>query len=126
MIVNETTTATAKTTETTTTVNPTPGIERRRHRRTSVLLRGSFRRGKEVVDCLITDLSSGGARLRPTQPIAGAVVGTLETPRLGLIPGEIVWIAGDSVGVRFLDRPNHVGELIRKAMPNSRIAAEAA
>ena len=110
----------------TTTVDPMPGIERRRHRRTSVLLRGSFRRGKEVIDCLITDLSSGGARLRPTQPLAGAAVGTLETARLGLIPGEVIWVAGDSVGVRFLDRPNRVGELIRKAMPNSRIAAEAA
>jgi hypothetical protein len=104
---------------------PAAGIERRRHRRTSVLLRGSFRCGSEVMDCLITNLSAGGARLRPVQPIQGTMVGTLETSRLGLIPGEIVWHGGDSVGVRFLDQPAHVGAMIRKAMPNSRIAVEA-
>ena len=108
------------------TSGPIPDIERRRHRRTSVLLRGRFCSGHQIVECLITDLSAGGARVRPSQPIEDAEVGSLETVRLGLIPGEIVWTASDSFGLRFFDRPNRIGDLIRQAMPNSRIAAEAA
>ena len=108
------------------TAGPIPDIERRRHRRTSVLLRGRFRSGHQIIECLITDLSAGGARIRPAEPIDDAEVGALETLRLGLIPGEIVWKASDSFGLRFLDRPNRIGDLIRQAMPNSRIAAEAA
>jgi hypothetical protein len=109
-----------------TAAGPEPGIERRRYRRTSVLLRASFRRGNEAIDCLITNLSAGGARLRPSRPIDGSTVGSLESPRLGTIAGEVVWQGGDTFGLRFLDQPAQVGEMLRKAMPNSRFAAEAA
>lgn len=86
--------------------------ERRRYTRKSVLLRGRFHRGRETFDCLITNISASGARVRIDRPLENGAAGTLENDRFGMIPGEIVWLAKDHAGVRFLERPQWIARLL--------------
>lgn len=86
--------------------------ERRRYARKSVLLRARFHRGRQTVDCLITNISASGARVRVEQPLDAGGAGTLENERFGMIPGEVVWLDDDHAGLRFLERPQWIARLL--------------
>ncbi len=91
---------------------PVADDNRRRYSRKSVLLRGKFHRGKQSFDCLITNLSASGARVRVDQVLDTGVAGTLENDRFGMIPGEVVWQSDDHAGLRFLERPQWIARLL--------------
>lgn len=100
---------------------PLPGsVEQRRYRRYSVVLSGKFHRGKTTNDCIILDLSPTGAKLRMSEPLAQKAVGTLESDKFGMIPGEVVWRNDQTIGIRFLDEPNWVAGLLSMVLPQTR------
>ncbi|NBC31272.1 MAG: hypothetical protein GVY13_01210 [Alphaproteobacteria bacterium] len=99
------------------TLPPPVEAEQRRYRRYAVLLAGKFHRGKTSVDCVILDLSPLGAKLRLSEPLADDAIGTLESDRFGMIPGEVVWSKDESAGIRFLDQPAWIAGLLSMVLP---------
>ena len=101
--------------------SPPRPAEGRTYPRTSVLLKGRFYRGKLVLECLITSLSAGGARLRTERALEVSAIGTLENERIGFLAGEVVWIRDGAMGLRFLERPHWVARLLSRAFPHSNL-----
>jgi hypothetical protein len=98
--------------------------ERRRHQRRTVLLRARLYQKGEVVDCIVNNLSAGGAglllevRLMQAQMDmqVGAVV-TLTIERYGDLPGEIAWHEKQYAGIRFFQDPEQVRQLTETLLP---------
>lgn len=81
------------------------GEERRRFERKRVLRRGKivFRKGHSAIDCVLLDVSDGGARLR-----APGILAIPERFELRLDNGPSHQVAvcfrtGDTTGVRFIE-----------------------
>ena len=91
--------------------------DRRGHRRRAVLLQGRLFRGPQRFDCLVSDLSATGAKLKVTGPVEAEHIATLEIGRCGMVPGTVVWRDGDRLGFRFFEPPQRVAELIGTAYP---------
>jgi hypothetical protein len=56
-------------------------------------------------NCLVLDVSSGGAKLRVEQPASLGDIVTLIGERFGTRRGRVVWAANHRVGITFLDKP---------------------
>ena len=85
--------------------------DRREFRRSRVLYKGRLYRGSNPVDCLIVDLSAGGARISTEDPAhLTGLAGDKQEPsalmidRFGIYQTEVMWSAGKSAGVRFVKR----------------------
>ena len=86
--------------------------ERRRHSRVSAMWMGTLKARHNFFDCMVIDISAGGAKLAFAEPVSlgvGAAV-TLILDRFGNFRGETAWQRGALVGVRFLDPPDAVAE----------------
>jgi PilZ domain len=79
-------------------------LERRALDRRKMLGSGvlSFAGGNCTMDCVVLDLSEGGARLRPADMLACPDDFLLATKEGGRIACQIVWRRNDLVGVRFI------------------------
>jgi hypothetical protein len=84
---------------------PPDGVERRRHRRVPLLHSATLRDGERVIDCLIRDISTSGARLDIPQPPALPDTVVLDIAEAGLLNGRIVWRQEGQAGFEFLDEP---------------------
>lgn len=98
--------------------------ERRGHRRRTVLLRARLYQKGNVVDCIVNNLSAGGAGLLLEVRLVqaeidmqdGAVV-TLTIERYGDLPGEIAWHDAQYAGIRFFQEPEQVRRLTETLLP---------
>lgn len=89
--------------------------ERRLHPRIGVMWMATLRSASGLVECIVLDVSCGGAKLALSTPItlrpgAGA---TLVIEGFGSFRASGVWQRQDYVGIRFLDPP----ETIARAFP---------
>ncbi len=99
---------------------------RRRFVRKSVLLCGTLHQGQTELDCVVTNISANGARLIAHHPPANPSLGALKINRCGMFPVEVAWQEGEHVGIRFLDTPDNVLELLRVALPHCKLDYEMA
>ena len=84
--------------------------ERRRHHRVGVMMMATLRATRGFFDCMVLDLSSGGAKLafgdeivlRPGDGVS------LIIARLGTFRAQSVWQRTTFVGIRFLDPPEAI------------------
>jgi hypothetical protein len=91
--------------------------EKRRHKRKPVLFMGRLETDTSDEEAIILDLSLGGARLRvPTLAKARQPV-TLVIARFGRLNAEVAWCRSGQIGLRFVDRPEHVQRVIGGAIP---------
>jgi PilZ domain len=56
------------------------------------------------MECVVRDISRGGARLEVDETFALSTEFALEIPQRGAMLLELRWRNGDMVGVKFLDR----------------------
>lgn len=79
--------------------------ERRRHERRRVLRRGKivFRKGHSAIDCVLLDLSDGGARLRAPGLIAIPERFELRIENGPAYEAAVAFRSHETAGVRFLD-----------------------
>jgi len=70
-------------------------------------------------DCIVVDLSLGGARLHFAEPIEKGQQVTLVLDRIGDLGAEVVWQQERSIGVRFTDDPQRIAQLIGGRLPLS-------
>lgn len=101
---------------------------RRRFRRTPVLLSGRLFRGGRGVDCIITNISAGGARI---SAVATGEIGpapetaqptALLIERYGVFQSKVMWADGKIAGVRFL----HSAKAVRAAIASTTLQQAAA
>lgn len=101
------------------------GIERRRTRRSRVLLRAQVEDISHAVDVRLRNLSEFGALLECAEPLP---VGTEVTFERGdtVVEARVVWAEGGRLGIEFHD-PIDEGELlVHIEMPKAPPAAESA
>src|SRR5262245_40419107 len=95
----------------------TAASNRRKHPRTSVLWPGQVSKPDGRADCLVFNLSAGGAKLRVTEPVQLNTDLTLRIAQFGDFCGTVVWTAKNLVGVRFSTAAAEVAARLGAALP---------
>ena len=85
---------------------------RRQYERTSAMLSGTLFHDDRVDDCVIFNLSLGGAMVRFSENLADGAAVTLSVSRAGALRAEAVWQTGKTLGLRFFDAPEQVAGVI--------------
>jgi hypothetical protein len=77
---------------------------RRKHGRQSTVRTATLEAGGQTIQCLVRDVSDGGARLKLLEgEIDEGASGSLVIPRVGAFAGQVVWCSGRELGMRFGD-----------------------
>lgn len=88
------------------------GSERRQGPRRTLLWRAILNCGEHEFDCLISDLSLKGAKLRFDLPLALESEILLNIVDLGAVAGKVAWTAEDSMGVEFVAPTENISRLL--------------
>lgn len=86
--------------------------ERRRHPRQRILWAGALAADNAEVECVVEDISPGGARLCVEGGPAGPEPLALIVPGIGRFSGTIAWRDAARLGLAFLDRPEIVSRVV--------------
>ena len=68
-------------------------------------------------DCIVVDLSLGGARLHVTAPVLKGEIVTLRLDRFGALSAEVMRQEERSIGIRFVEDPQRVAEIFGARLP---------
>ena len=68
-------------------------------------------------DCVVIDLSLGGAKLDVNAPLAQGDRVTLILERFGSFRAEVAWREDGSAGLRFVEDPQRIADLIGGRLP---------
>jgi hypothetical protein len=93
------------------------GKNRRKFERVTVLWSGTLNCGARTLDCLIVNVSAGGAMVRVETPDLCKKSVVLRSPRFGELAGEVTWRQGKELGIEFKETPEAVSKLLGKALP---------
>ena len=93
---------------------------RRQYKRTSAMLSGTLFHDDRVDDCVIFNLSLGGAMVRFSETLADRAAVTLSVSRAGALRAEAVWQTGKTLGLRFFDAPERVADVIGDTLSRRR------
>ncbi|MFA6316976.1 MAG: PilZ domain-containing protein [Elusimicrobiota bacterium] len=75
-------------------------------------LKARLEEGGTWHDCLILNISPGGAKVSVEGPASDAKVVHLEIGRFGRFGAEVVWRAGSELGLRFTHDPAEMTEVV--------------
>lgn len=89
--------------------------DKRQYRRTHVLISGTVHQGASSFECIIKDLSAGGAQIQTEQPISRGRDVVLDIHRAGLFNSRMMWHDGNRIGMAFLQEPESVAKRIGSA-----------
>jgi hypothetical protein len=91
---------------------------RRRYERMTVMWSGTLTVGRREIGCIVRNISAGGATVQVESPVVvSSVAVILESSRIGKLRAKVVWIRGDQVGLRFLEKPQHVARALALTIP---------
>lgn len=85
--------------------------DQRRHKRRSVLWMGSVVLGRHQFPCQIWNLSLGGARIKFDIPLQSGTEVYLSIPTRGDIAASVVWVEGQTTGLKFRQSPESIEEI---------------
>jgi len=92
--------------------------ERRRHQRKTVLWSARVESKDGPSDCIILDLSLGGAKIKTdAAPVSAHQTVMLVIDRFGALRAEVVWSRRGHMGLRFTDSPDHVAHVVGATLP---------
>ena len=89
----------------------------RRTVRKRVLWAAKLAHGHARFDCVVVDLSLGGARIYLAQPLGKGEIVTLKLDQMSALRAEVVWQEGHSIGLRFTDEPQKIVDTIGARLP---------
>lgn len=92
-------------------------VNRRRHRRASVLWSATLESGPEAAHCVLLNIGASGAMVRTDAPWTKTAPVTLLSGRFGEFTGRVVWRSGTVVGLQFQDHPMGVTQALARALP---------
>lgn len=78
-------------------------MENRRSDRRKTLLSAKILSSGGIDDCVVHDLSIGGAEIRTIAALQASQKVTLEMPRIGEIPARVAWTSENLIGIQFLE-----------------------
>ena len=90
--------------------------EYRRYERTTVLWSGHLVYRDQSVGCIIVNISAGGAMVRADDPAFVMSPVVLRNSRIGDLIAEVMWRRDDELGLKFVDDPETVAEIIGRAL----------
>ncbi len=76
-------------------------MRQRLHSRHETLWRGNIASAQGVTPCQILNLSTGGARILMSEPIAHDTLVTLSIESIGEVRGQIAWQIHEIIGITF-------------------------
>lgn len=85
--------------------------------RKRVLWAAQLALGDKHYDCVVVDLSLGGARIHFAEPLTMGELVTLILDGHGAIRAEIVWQEEHSTGLRFVDDTKVIADMIGTRLP---------
>ena len=88
----------------------------RRFERTTVLWSGHLVFQEQIVACVIVNISAGGAMVRTEDAAFCLTSVVLRSDHIGELAAEVVWRQGDELGLKFIDDPETVAEIIGQAL----------
>lgn len=93
--------------------------DRRQHQRVGVMWMATLRTPGGFVECMVIDLSRGGAKLALGThiPLAPAAPVALVIEGYGTLQAEAVWQRADFAGIRFRDAAEIVGRMFGAILP---------
>jgi len=93
--------------------------DRRRHPRVGVMWMSTLQVQRAFYDCIVIDLSRGGAKLVFAEPhdFAPGTSVALVIERFGTFRAETVWRRASLAGIRFLDPPETIAAAFRDVLP---------
>ena len=97
--------------------------ERRRYKRTHVLMAGDLVSGQRATRGLVVDISANGAQIQFPEPLVPDSDITLRlagTVNLGV---EIAWRSHDRLGLRFRDLPARISSIFAGLLPEDCLTA---
>ena len=91
--------------------------DRRRHQRAGTMWMANLHSAGRREDCMVIDISRGGAKLMLThrQPLADVVA--LVVVGFGTFRAKLVWRRAEFAGIQFLDPPDAIAEAFRDMLP---------
>jgi hypothetical protein len=91
--------------------------DRRQHKRKPVLWAARIETRDGPSECIILDLSLGGAKLRSAASVTAHEEVTLVIDRFGALNGEVMWARSGRMGLRFTDAPDQIAHIIGATLP---------
>jgi PilZ domain len=93
--------------------------DRRRNERIGVMWMGTLKVPRGFFDCVVIDVSRGGAKLAFGEPhaLGAGIPVSLILERFGTFRAETVWQRADIAGIRFLDPPDAVAASFGAILP---------
>ncbi len=91
--------------------------ERRRHPRVGALWMATVHAVSDVHDCMVIDVSRGGAKLMLSQAHPLTEIRALVVGALGTFRARLVWQRGEFAGVQFLDPPEKIADAFGGMLP---------
>jgi len=91
--------------------------ERRQHKRKPVLWSARLESDAGASECIILDLSLGGAKLRGSLDVKTHDHVTLVIDRFGTIRAEVVWARMGYVGLHFTDSQDQISHILGTTLP---------
>ncbi len=91
--------------------------ERRRYKRTHVLMAGDLVSGQRAMRGFVLDISANGAQIQlpaPLTPDSEITLRLAETVNLGV---EIAWRSHNRLGLRFRDLPGQISSIFAGLLP---------
>ena len=97
--------------------------ERRRYKRTHVLMAGDLVSGQGAMKGFVLDISANGAQMQipePAVPDSEITLRLAETVNLGV---EIAWRSHNRLGLRFRDLPEQISSIFAGLLPEDCLVA---
>jgi PilZ domain len=89
--------------------------DKRRFHRMPVLFSGTVHQDSASFDCVIKDISAGGAQIITERPMSRERDFILDIDRAGLFTSRMVWRDENRIGMMFLHEPESVAQRIGSA-----------
>ncbi len=92
--------------------------EKRKHKRKPVLWAARIEtQAGEPAECIILDLSLGGAKLRCAAKVAARQPVRLVIDRFGVLRGQVAWVRSGMIGLHFIDPPEQISHIVGAKLP---------
>ncbi len=86
---------------------------------------GKFSMGDRFVDCVVLNISVGGAKIRVAGPVTRIPVATaapvrLRIERIGEFSGRVVWHNGTTMGIQFHDQLREIEPIVEDMLRSTK------
>jgi hypothetical protein len=103
--------------------NDQDATERRRFKRTSVLMAGDLVMGSYATKGTVLDISANGAQIQFPDPLVPESELTLRLAGTVNLSVEIAWRGHDRLGLRFRDLPEQISSIFAGLLPEDCLVA---